>query len=314
MPLTRRHLLQQLALGSLAMASGIASATATAKTALPALAASSDPLRRIIAINWAAAETLLTLGVSPLAISDGGYYSRRMPTAALPPQVLDVGPYWEPNLELIKELQPQLILSDQMPPSIERALKGIAPTEVVDIYPAPGSVWTSATDFMTRLAARLELQPQAAAWIAAGNARFEELRGQLAQRPQPPVCVAVLNQDGRHATVYGKRSMIQDVLDRLGLVNAWQGPSSTMGIALIGIERLAENPDAHLLYTEIPTTSARLQSLRQVNALWENLPAVRRGNTLELNKFFPYGGAAATLNLAEWIAAYLNGRGENEHV
>lgn len=303
MPLTRRKLLQQLAIGSVALAGG-----------LPAMRVFAEPLQRIIAINWAAAETLLTLGVTPLAISDGSYYSRRMPTAPLPPEVLDVGPYWEPNLELIKELKPQLILSDQMPPAIARSLQGIAPTEVVDVYPAASSVWVSATDFMTRLAARIDRQQFAADWIAAGEVRFAQLRQQLAGRKQPPICVAVLNQDGRHATVYGKNSMIQDVLDRLGLVNAWQGPSGAMGISLIGIERLADSPDAHLLYIEIPTTSARLQSLRQTNALWENLPAVRRGNTLALSKFFPYGGAASALNLAEWIGAYLKQSGASAHV
>lgn len=302
MPLTRRHLLKRFTVGGLALTSG-----------LPTMSLFAAPLQRIISINWAAAETLLTLGVTPLAISDGSYYSRRMPTAPLPPEVLDVGPYWEPNLELIKELSPQLILSDQMPPAIARSLQGIAPTEVVDVYPSAVSVWTSATGFMTRLAARIDRQQQAASWIAAGETRFAQLRAQLAQRPQPPICVAVLNQDGRHATVYGKNSMIQDVLDRLGLVNAWQGPSSAMGIALIGVERLAETPDAHLLYIEIPTTSARLQSLRQTNALWENLPAVRRGNTLALGKFFPYGAAASALNLAELIGTYLSHRGEQEH-
>lgn len=302
MSLTRRRLLEQLAVGGLAMACG-----------LPAMSASTEPLQRIIAINWAAAETLLTLGITPLAISDGGYYSRRMPTTPLPSQVLDVGPYWEPNLELIKALSPQLILSDPMPPAITHALQGIAPTEVVDIYPAANSVWAAATDFMTRLAARIDRQPQAMAWISASEARFAQLRDQLAQRPQPPLCVAVLNQDGRHGMVYGKHSMIQDVLDRLGLVNAWQGPSSAMGTTLIGIEQLAQTPDAHLLYIEIPTTSARLQSLRQPNALWDNLPAVRRGNTLALGRFFPYGAAPSALHLAERIGAYLTQRGDSQH-
>lgn len=302
MPVTRRQLLSHCAMGSLALACG-----------LPAMSMAAAPLQRIIAINWAAAETLLTLGVTPLAISDGGYYSRRMPTTALPSEVLDVGPYWEPNLELIKALSPQLILSDQMPPAIARALAAIAATEVVDVYPSAASVWASATGFMTRLAARVNRQQQAATWISAGEARLAELREQLAQRRQPPLCVAVLNQDGRHATVYGKHSMIQDVFDRLGLVNAWQGPSSVMGISLIGIERLADTPDAHLLYIEIPTTSARLQSLRQTNALWDNLPAVRRGNTLVLGKFFPYGGAASALHLAEVIGTYLNQRGASAH-
>lgn len=300
MSLTRRHLLQGLAIAGAACAAG-----------LPLRA--EERLDRIVALNWAAAETLLALGVTPQAISDGSYYDRRMPTAALPASVRDVGPYWEPNLELIQQLRPQLILSDPMTPTLQRALGSIAPTEPVAIYPARDGAWQATTAFMSDLAGRLALQQRAADYIGAGAARLETLRASLAQRRQPPVCVAVLNQDGRHAAVYGRGSMVEDVLQRLGLVNAWQGPVGAVGLAQVGIERLADHPDAHLVYIDIPTTSARLQSLRQPNALWANLPAVRRGDTLRLKRFYPYGGAPSMLELAERIAAYLQSRPEASH-
>ncbi|MDF3935150.1 ABC transporter substrate-binding protein [Pseudomonas citronellolis] len=300
MPLTRRHLLQRLAVATLAAGAG-----------LPLRA---EPrLERIVALNWVAAETLLSLGVTPLAISDDRYYRVRMPTTALPASVRDVGPYWEPNLELIQQLRPQLILSDPMTPTLERRLAAIAPTERVAIYPARDGAWRAAAEFMTGLAARLDRERFAADYLAAGERRLAELRERLARRPQPPVCVAVLNQDGRHAAVYGRGSMVQDVLDRLGLVNAWQGPVGAVGLVMVGIERLAERADAHLVYLDIPTTSARLQSLRQPNDLWANLPAVRQGHTLTLQRFYPYGGAASVLDLAERIGAYLDALPEAAH-
>lgn len=300
MPLTRRHLLKHLAAGGLACATG-----------LPLLAG--ERLTRIVALNWVAAETLLTLGVPPLAISDDRYYRVRMPTQPLPESVRDVGPYWEPNLELIQQLRPQLILSDPMTPTLERRLNGIAPTERVAIYPAADGAWRATSGFMSRLAQRLGVEQVAADYIAAGERRLAELRAKLAARPQPPISVAVLNQDGRHAAVYGRNSMVQDVLDRLGLVNAWQGPVGPVGLAMVSIERLAERPEAHLVYVDIPTTSARLQSLRQPNDLWANLPAVRQGHTLTLARFYPYAGAASVLDLAERIAAYLDSAPEAAH-
>ncbi len=300
MSLTRRHLLQGLAIGGLACASG-----------LPVLAGAR--LTRIVALNWVAAETLLTLGVPPLAISDDHYYRVRMPTQSLPDSVRDVGPYWEPNLELIQQLQPQLILSDPMTPTLERRLNGIAPTERVAIYPAADGAWRATTGFMSDLARRLGVEQVAADYIVAGEQRLAALRARLANRTLPPVCVAVLNQDGRHAAVYGKNSMVQDVLDRLGVENAWQGPVGPVGLAMVSIERLAERPNAHLVYVDIPTTSARLQSLRQPNDLWANLPAVRQGHTLTLQRFYPYAGAASVLDLAERIAAYLDSATEVTH-
>ena len=296
--LKRRHLLQAMAIGGLALGCG-----------LPLRA---EPLQRVVAINWAAAETLLTLGVEPLAISDVGYYRRRMPAPPLPQTVRDIGPYWEPNLELLHQLNPQLILSDALPNSVLRALSGIAPTEVVNIFPTSQGVWNSASAFMRQLAERLHLSEQAAVYLQTAEQRLDALRARLALRPQPPLYIAVLNQDGRHATVYGQHSMAQDVLQRLGLRNAWSGPSNAMGFSLTGIERLSEQPDAHVLYIEIPTTSARLQSLRQPNALWDNLPAVRRSQVHALGTFYPYGGVASYLSLAERITDYLD-RSEVQH-
>lgn len=290
--LKRRQFLQAMAIGGLSLGCG-----------LPLHA---EPLRRVVAINWGAAETLLTLGVEPLAISDVGYYRRRMPGSPLPQTVLDIGPYWEPNLELLHQLNPQLILSDALPNSVLHALGDIAPTEVVNIFPTDKGVWNSASAFMRQLAERLHLSDRADVYLQAAEQRLEVLRTRLALRPQPALYIAVLNQDGRHATVYGQHSMAQDVLERLGLRNAWSGPSNAMGFSLTGIERLSEQPDAHLLYIEIPTTSARLQSLRQPNALWDNLPAVRRSQVHALGKFYPYGGVASFLSLAERIADYLD--------
>ncbi len=290
--LKRRQLLQAIAIGGLALGCG-----------LPLRA---EPLQRVVAINWAAAETLLTLGVEPLAISDVGYYRRRMPDPALPQTVRDIGPYWEPNLELLHQLNPQLILSDALPNSVLRTLGDIAPTEVVNIFPTDKGVWNSASAFMRQLSERLHLSDRADVYLQAAEQRLETLRNRMALSPRPAIYIAVLNQDGRHATVYGQHSMAQDVLERLGLRNAWSGPSNAMGFSLTGIERLSEQPDAHLLYIEIPTTSARLQSLRQPNALWNNLPAVRRHQTQPLGKFYPYGGVASYLSLAERIADYLD--------
>ncbi|KAF1072452.1 MAG: Iron(3+)-hydroxamate-binding protein FhuD [Pseudomonas citronellolis] len=300
MTLSRRSLIQHLGL----LAAG---------AALPPLGWAEPALERVVAINWAAAESLLTLGVVPIAISDGSYYDRRMPTGDLPPSVQDIGPYWEPNLELIQALRPQLILADPLPPPIARSLNRLAPTEIVDIFPTRDNVWAGCTRFLQRLAARVNRADAAQAWIDNAEQRLDRCRARLATSQQPPICVAVLNQDGRHATVYGRNSLPQAMLERLGLRNAWQGASSPMGNVLAGIDRLADDPTAHLLYIEIPTTSARLQSLRQPNELWNHLPAVRQGHAQALGKFFPNGGAASCLYLAERITDYLDPQGATAH-
>ncbi|APQ10959.1 hypothetical protein SB11R_09855 [Pseudomonas oryzihabitans] len=297
MAFARRQLLQALLGGALL-------------TRLPPLLAANAQSSGIVAINWAALETLLALGVTPLAGSDTGYYRRRMPTFALPPQVQDIGPFWEPNLELLQRLQPSLILTDPLAPVVDRALRSIAPTEIVDLYPS-ADPYARASALLLALGTRLDRVRAAQAYLAGVDRRLSELAARLASRPRPAVQVALVNADGRHATLYGRGSLIQSVLDRLGLRNGWQGRSNAMGVTLVGIERLAEAPDALLVCVELPTRLAELQRLRQEGTLWQALPAVRAGRVLTLPRFFPYGGVASALFLAEQLTSHLE---EGGHV
>ncbi|RIV16370.1 Fe3+-hydroxamate ABC transporter substrate-binding protein, partial [Alicyclobacillaceae bacterium I2511] len=63
-------------------------------------------------------------------------------------------------------MAPELILCD---PTVDRALRSIAPSEVVDIYPTEQGVWHSASAFTLRLAARLELESRAIADLQVAN-------------------------------------------------------------------------------------------------------------------------------------------------
>ncbi|WAH62174.1 hypothetical protein LZ023_36840 (plasmid) [Pseudomonas silvicola] len=68
---------------------------------IAARAAQAIPDRqRIVAINWAAAETLLSLGVTPLAISDSHYFRQRIPRPLLL-TAWDIGAVLGPNLEML---------------------------------------------------------------------------------------------------------------------------------------------------------------------------------------------------------------------
>lgn len=117
----------------------------------------------------------------------------------------------------------------------------------------------------------------AADYIAAGEQRLAELRAELAKRSLPPVCVAVLNQDGRHAAVYGRNSMVQDVLDRPGVENAWQGPVGPVGLAMVSIERLAERPDAHLSTSTSPPPGTTAEPAAAQTTSGPTCPPCARG-------------------------------------
>ncbi|MGE0969938.1 ABC transporter substrate-binding protein [Klebsiella sp. WOUb02] len=261
--------------------------------------------RRIVAINWAAAETLLSIGVTPLAISDSRYFRQRIVQPVLPAGVLDVGPFWEPNMEMLDALRPSLIVSDVLPAAIMAKMATIAPVETVTAYSEPGDLWRGLGEWTRGMAHRLGAEAAAARWLQQTAADIATLRRRLAAREKAKILVMVLDQDGKYATVYGPGSLADAVLGQLGLVNAWQQPVSAIHVARVRVEALADLPCDWLFYTELPTTLTRLTRARQPNGLWQHLPIVADRRASRLEHFFPFGSLATAVGLAGQIARIL---------
>lgn len=259
-----------------------------------------DPLR-IVAINWSAAEILLSLGITPLAISDSHYFRRRIPSPELPQSVLDIGPFWEPNMEMLRALRPSLIISDELPKPVIARMATIAPVETVGAWHVQGDRFSALQQWALDTGIRLGVESRARQFVQASRQRMSTLRDQLSPYCAERTLVVVLDQDGKHAMVYGKGTLADSVLFQLGLTNAWQRPVNTIGIARVGIEQLALIDCDRLFFTELPTTMTRLMRRRQPQGLWQQLPLARAGKTAELAHYFPFGGLETALNLAQHI-------------
>lgn len=260
-----------------------------------------DP-RRIVAINWSAAETLLSLGITPLAVSDSHYFRRRIPHPELPQSVQDVGPFWEPNMEMLRALRPSLIISDNLPAAVMARMATFAPVETVSAWTAQQDRWTALQRWVQIMGDRLGAHTRARDFIQTCNNDMASLRARLASRAGEPTLVMVLDQDGKHAVIYGQGTLADSVLSHLGLTNGWQRPVNAIGIARVGIEQLARIDCERLFFTELPTTMTRLMRRRQPQGLWQQLPLVQAGKATELAHFFPFGGLETALNLAQHIA------------
>ncbi len=113
-----------------------------------------------------------------------------------------------------------------------------------------------------------------------------------------PVCPFSFFDD-RHLRIYGG-GLLQDVLARLGLRNAWAGPVNDWGIATVGLEQLAAIGEARLVCLEpIPPHASRLMA---ESTLWAHLPAVRRGPMAVIPTVWPFGGLAAASRFAGLLA------------
>ncbi len=84
--------------------------------------------KRVVALEWLPVELLLALGVTPFGVADIHNYRLWVGEPALPADVINVGQRTEPNLELLQQMAPSLILLSQgYGPSPEK-LAPIAPT------------------------------------------------------------------------------------------------------------------------------------------------------------------------------------------
>ncbi|MFP9228615.1 Fe(3+)-hydroxamate ABC transporter substrate-binding protein FhuD [Pectobacterium cacticida] len=283
----RRRLLTALLLSPLIYSAASRSAT----TAID--------VNRIVALEWLPIELLLALGIVPFAIADKRNYGLWVKEPTLPAAVIDVGLRTEPNLELLTQIRPSLILySEGYGPSAAK-MSRIAPLLGFSFSNAERKPLTSAQASVIKLADALNMQ-------AAGERHLVELAQFLRQEKialQPyterPLLLITL-VDSRHVLVIAKNSLFQEVMDHIGIENAWQGETSFWGSTMVGIERLAAIEDANVLCFEHGDSaiSAQLES----NPLWQAMPFVRQRRLQRVPAVWLYGGTLSAMRFCRILS------------
>lgn len=256
------------------------------------------PAERIAVIDWGLAETLLGIGVTPLAVADLDNYRRWVSEPVMPDAVHDLGLRTEPNLELLAQLEPALILITPQFEGLRDKLEQIAPVKSLSIYRPDSDPYDNAVGVTRELAALTGHQAEAEALIAELDAQQAALRQRLEDQPQPPLLLVSFIDD-RHVRVSGSSSLFSAVLDRLGLTNAWAGTDNYWGYAQVGIEQLATQPDATLIkLLPMPLDAERAL---QRSVLWQAMPFVRAGRVHAFAPTWQYGGLLSAQRFARLL-------------
>ncbi|NTF44360.1 iron-siderophore ABC transporter substrate-binding protein [Rhizobium rhizogenes] len=255
----------------------------------PGVARASTP-RRVVAIDWAMLETLVALGVMPIAATELVQFRRDAIEPALDEKVADLGLRGSPNFELLRLLRPELILISPFYARYEAIYRSIAPVLSLPFYVRGEPPYQKALDAVTTLAAELGLGDRGHDVLVKQATLVEETARSLqafAARPTYLVNVG----DSRHVRVFGADSMFGDILVRLGLRNAWKDRSRYTFAAPVPIENLVAEPEARIVViSEIPVEARN--SLKD-SIIWQSLPPVRAGRVLMLDNINPYGGIVA---------------------
>ena len=257
---------------------------------------------RVATVDWSVLETLLALGVPPVAAPELRQFREIAVEPEVPASVTDLGLRGTINFELLLMTRPQLIFSSSFYVGSEPRLRRIAPVETFTIY-APGLLPYEPAVAMTRsIGERLGITERAERYIAETEAELATLRDRLkpyATRPVIPVNLG----DARHFRVFGDDSMFGEVLKRLGLANAWTERTSYSAMAPIGLEALVRVPEAFIVLIP-PVPPGAMQAL-ETSAFWNALPNLREGRLLRVDSINPYGGLPAARRFARLLAAAL---------
>lgn len=252
---------------------------------------------RVAAIDWGQAQTLTAMGVPPVAAGEVESYNTWVGAPKLPASTIDIGLRAQPNLELLAQIDPDLITITSMYAGLKPLLSRIAPVKVIDIYSDDSPVW-EATINATRALGRAVEHPEAAErLICRTKAKIAALAEQLPANVPPLLIVQF--KDARHVRVYGQGSLIDATLERLGLDNAWRGPTGPWGAALVPLARLASIKHARMVVVEpIPVGVA---DALEDSVIWQRLPAVDGQPVLRIPGVWSYGGLPSATRFAKLI-------------
>lgn len=281
---------------------------ASSAHATPALRGKPPTPSRIVVLDFGLTEMLLTLGVTPLATSVPDWYRRTNVAPPLPAGVIDVGLLYQPNFELLEALRPDLFVMTPAHRPLRTMLERIAPTLTLSLFEPDSVPYQLAGVETMRLAHWLDREAAGRAALASANAALAEAHTRLSRSPQGPGIThrplfVVEFVDARHLLVYGRASLFGDVLERLGLRNAWRHETNARGAAVIDFSRLADVPDAQLVYIEPLPDAARDTVDRGV--LWHSLPFVRDARVAGMPKVSAGGSLYTAGRFARQLADVL---------
>lgn len=248
---------------------------------------------RVAAIDWTLVETLMSLGVVPVATAQTKDYQAWVVEPSLPEQVVDIGLRAQPNRELAASLNLDLILISPLYSAIKPTLSQIAPVETLTTYNPENDFWQNLVETTRRVGELTNHSAEAETVIEHHRSKIDQIKEKIAVDTPPLLIVQFI--DDRHVRAYGEGSLYDMVINRLGLKNAWKGETNMWGYTTVGIEEL--DTQGYLVIVDpVPMIAEEIFS---DNRLWQTLPAVRNNRVLSLPAVWSFGALPSAVRFAD---------------
>jgi ferric hydroxamate transport system substrate-binding protein len=272
------------------LGAGALAATALSDVALAGDAPAATP-RRVVVLDWGLTEMVLSIGVVPVGIANTRDFRRNFTACDVPASVVDLGLMFQPNMELLFALKPDLIVISPAHARLQAALERVAPTVTLGRYRSSEAPYSAARAETLQLAHLLGCEARAEALLAQADTALDRARTALAALPgasavggakgRPLYMVNFI--DEAHVRVFGPNSFYGELMMTLGLQNAvHSGAFSTTGFDVLG-----NVPDATLLYMKPLAPS--VVNMMKTSPLWHAMPFKNDGRMMGLPRVPPDG-------------------------
>ncbi|CDT04968.1 ABC-type Fe3+-hydroxamate transport system, periplasmic component [Vibrio coralliirubri] len=261
-----------------------------------------QPAKRVVALNWSAAEMLLSLGIKPVGITEGrGYRKWQTNNPQLPEDVAEVGRRQEPNLAVIANLKPDLIVGyDFRHQRLYPVLNQIAPTLLYQQFPRLDQpefrYFEQAQQIFTTLAVVTGTERQAALMLDDMDKTLVKLRKAIKESGLAGTSVTYgkFVGMGYGLRIFSNHSLAGSVAEQLGLNYQWQSTLPGKDFVHLQLEQLPGVINTHLLLAGNQTDSERMTR----SPVWPYLPFVKQNALSEVEPLWSFGGPKSIERMA----------------
>ncbi len=259
--------------------------------------------KRIVVLTWSLVESLMELGVTPIAVADIQGYNEWVSKPALPDTVLDIGSRQEPNLELLAQIKPDLILLADQQIDLADEVNKVAPVLAFKAFDKHHDNVLASREIFLKIGYLLGKKALAEIKLHEVDQKIATLKDQLKVhfKGQLPKVTSVRFNNASVVWVYGKNSMPEFALKQLGFSPAMDLPATQWGVVQKRVRDLGSIQQGIVLHFEPFNESDRLFNSR----LWKAMPFIQQQQFASVEPRWTYGGPKSIQYLAEAMTVAL---------
>ncbi|PNQ54283.1 peptide ABC transporter substrate-binding protein [Vibrio agarivorans] len=260
--------------------------------------------KKVLVLDWALAETVLSLGIELQGVADAKGYQQWVVKPHLGANVIDLGSRREPNLELLAETNPDVILMSQHMAAAFKPLSKIAPVLVYSLYNDKKRPLDTAIEITRSLGVLFNKEQQAQKLIEQTRLKLKQNGEQIRSvnvTNSPLLFVRFVND--KTLRIHGQGSLVDATITSMGLSNDWQDETNLWGFTTVGTEKVAEHQQA--IVTLFGPLTQQQRDRLSLSPLWQAMAFTRTKSVHELPAIWTFGGLLTAQRLSDHLTQQL---------